>query len=87
MTTNTTTTPTVSNSQEEANRQIAIDFLASAAAGHAANAMDRYAAADFVHHNPYFARDAGTLARAMDDNFRENPAKKLEILRTISASA
>jgi len=74
----------VSTQETEANRQIAIDFMTQAAAGHAREAMGRYAAPDFVHHNPYFASDAASLATAMDDNHRENPNKRFEILRTIA---
>jgi predicted SnoaL-like aldol condensation-catalyzing enzyme len=66
------------------NRDIAVDFLRQAATGHAQEAMRRYAAPDFVHHNPYFASDADSLARAMDENARENPDKSLEVLRTLS---
>jgi predicted SnoaL-like aldol condensation-catalyzing enzyme len=74
----------VSTQETEANRQIAIDFMTQVAAGHAREAMRRYAAPDFVHHNPYFASDADALATAMDDNHRENPTKRFEILRTIA---
>jgi predicted SnoaL-like aldol condensation-catalyzing enzyme len=68
----------------QANRDIAVDFLRQAAHGHARDAMRRYGAPDFVHHNPYFASDADTLAKAMDDNARSNPDKQFEVLRTIS---
>lgn len=68
----------------EVNRQIAIDFMTQAAAGHAREAMRRYAAADFAHHNPYFASDSDSLATGMDDHHRENPNKRFEILRTIT---
>lgn len=74
----------VSTQETEANRQIAIDFMTQAAAGHARETMRRYAAPDFVHHNPYFASDADSLGTAMDDNHRENPNKRFEILRTIA---
>jgi predicted SnoaL-like aldol condensation-catalyzing enzyme len=46
--------------------------------------MRGYAATDFVHHDPYFASDAESLASAMDDNAREHPNKQLEIVRTIA---
>jgi predicted SnoaL-like aldol condensation-catalyzing enzyme len=68
----------------EANRQIAIDFMMQAATGHARDAMRRYAAPNFVHHNPWFASDNESLAGGMDDNHRENPDKQFEILRTIA---
>ena len=45
--------------------------------------MRRYAATDFIHHNPWFASDAASLATAMDANHRENPEKRFEVLRTI----
>lgn len=85
MTTATTLTPGHHPAQTtETNRRIAIDFLEQAAAGRAAEAMRRYAAPGFVHHNPYFAGDAESLATAMDDNHRDNPDKRLEILRSIA---
>ena len=46
--------------------------------------MDRYASPTLVHHNPNFASDATSLAKAMDENHRGNPQKHLEILRTIA---
>jgi predicted SnoaL-like aldol condensation-catalyzing enzyme len=70
--------------ETEANRRIAIDFLRDAARGRAKDAMDRYASPKLVHHNPYFASDAASLATAMDDNHRDNPQKQVEILRTIA---
>ena len=85
MTTTTTTMPSQMFVEEtEANRRIAIDFLREVARGRAGAAMDRYAASGFVHHNPYFAKDAGSLATAMDQNHADNPDKQLEILRAIA---
>ena len=63
---------------------IAIEFLHLAASGRAQEAMDRFASADFVHHNPWFPADAESLATAMDDNARANPEKSLEVQRTIA---
>jgi predicted SnoaL-like aldol condensation-catalyzing enzyme len=83
-----TTTPTMtsrnSSAETDSNRQVAIDFMQQAASGHAREAMRRYAAPDFVHHNPYFRSDATSLAEAMDENARENPDKQFEVLRTIA---
>ena len=62
----------------------AVEFLRLAASGHAQEAMKRFAASDFVHHNPWFAADAGSLATAMDENARANPEKSLEVQRTIT---
>jgi predicted SnoaL-like aldol condensation-catalyzing enzyme len=84
MTTTVQQRPPSSADQLETNRQIAVDFLARSSAGQAHEAMAQYVASDFVHHNPYFAGDAESLAAAMDDNARRNPDKRLEILRTIA---
>jgi predicted SnoaL-like aldol condensation-catalyzing enzyme len=84
MTSSSTATLSRSSSDEtEANRAIAIDFLMQASAGHARDAMRKYAAPRFVHHNPYFGNDGGTLAAAMDENARSNPDKDMKIMRTI----
>ena len=83
----TTNAAVLSDSQDrqtESNREIAIDFLTRAARGEARDAMQRYAAPDFVHHNPWFAPDAPSLADAMDANARENPQKELHVQRTIA---
>jgi predicted SnoaL-like aldol condensation-catalyzing enzyme len=66
------------------NTRIAVDFLEMASSGRAREAGERYAAPDFVHHNPYFARDAGTLTAAMDENAERYPDKRFEVLRTIA---
>ena len=62
----------------------AVEFLQMAASGQARDAMDRFAARDFAHHNPWFAADAASLAAAMDENAHANPEKSLEVQRTIS---
>jgi predicted SnoaL-like aldol condensation-catalyzing enzyme len=83
----TTNAAVLSDSQDrqtESNREIAIDFLTRAARGEARDAMQRYAAPDFVHHNPWFAPDAPSLADAMDANARQNPQKELHVQRTIA---
>ena len=83
----TTKTAVLSDAQDqriESNREIAVDFLNRAARGEARDAMRRYAAPDFVHHNPWFAPDAESLASAMDANAREHPQKELHVQRTIA---
>jgi predicted SnoaL-like aldol condensation-catalyzing enzyme len=83
----TTRTAVLSDAQDqqtESNREIAIDFLTRAGRGEARDAMERYVAAGFVHHNPWFAPDANSLATAMDANARENPQKELHVQRTIA---
>jgi predicted SnoaL-like aldol condensation-catalyzing enzyme len=61
----------------------AITFLELAAVGRAREAFTRYAARDFWHHNPFFAGDADTLMTAMDDNARQNPGIRFEVLRAL----
>ena len=68
----------------ESNRAIAIELVEAGAAGRARKVMRRYAAPDFIHHDPKFASDAATLAAAMDENVRSNPYMVLEIQRTIA---
>jgi predicted SnoaL-like aldol condensation-catalyzing enzyme len=85
MTTNRTAVLSeASDRRTESNREVAIDFLTRAARGEAHDAMQRYAAPDFIHHNPWFPPDAESLATAMDANARENPQKELRILRTVA---
>jgi predicted SnoaL-like aldol condensation-catalyzing enzyme len=64
-------------------KEAAVSFLRMAAAGRAQEAFERFAAPRFVHHNPFFADDARSLATAMDENARKNPDKKLTVLRAI----
>ncbi len=66
------------------NTDIATEFLRRAATGQAHEAMERFASPDFVHHNPWFAADADSLATAMDENARANPEKSLDVQRTIT---
>ncbi len=71
----------------EANRAIAVDFLKRSSSGRAKDAMQRYATPDFVHHNPHFAADGASLAEAMEANARANPAKLLDVQRTVAEGA
>ena len=85
MTTMTTDAPARTDTQSiDANREVATEFLTQAAVGNAREMMRKHAHPEFVHHNPWFAADAESLAAAMDDNARDNPAKQLEVLRTIA---
>ena len=77
--------PTASRfDRTDANRAIAVEFLTAAAHGKARQTLPRLVASDFVHHNPWFASDADSLAVAMDENARANPEKDLQIQRTIA---
>jgi predicted SnoaL-like aldol condensation-catalyzing enzyme len=72
------------NSSQNSSVDIAMDFLTLAASGRAREALQRFGASDFIHHNPYFAGDGEALSSAMDENARQNPDKKLTVLRTIA---
>ena len=64
-------------------KDAAISFLRLAATGRARDAARQYLAAGFRHHNPYFAAGADPLMQGMDDNARDNPEKRLDVLRAI----
>ena len=65
------------------NKNAAVSFLRLAASGRAREAFGTYAGPGFRHHNPWFAGDADSLAAAMDENARQNPDKKLDVLRAV----
>ena len=60
-------------------KQAATEFLRLASSGHVRDAYHRYISPDFRHHNPFFAGDAGSLMRAMEENAAQNPDKVLEV--------
>lgn len=64
-------------------KDIAVDFLKLSAAGHADTAFDRYAGANFRHHNPHFRGDAHALCDAMQANAAQNPGKVLQVQRAL----
>ena len=66
------------------NADLALAFLEMAASGRGQEALDRYGAPKFRHHNTFFAGDGETLVAAMDEDFRTNPGKRLEVMRIIS---
>lgn len=66
------------------NADLALAFLEMAVSGRGQEALDRYGAPEFRHHNPFFAGDGPTLVAAMDENARANPGKLLEVVRIIA---
>ncbi len=85
MASTTTITPLEPNDPAaEANRQAAVDFLERSSSGRAKHALSQFGSSDFVHHNPFFPADGAALAEAMERNARQNPAKVLEIQRTVA---
>ena len=64
-------------------KDIAVSFLQLAAAGRAREAFSKHAGSGFRHHNPYFAGDAQALMTGMDENARQNPDKRLDVLHAV----
>lgn len=64
-------------------KSIALDFLLLASSGQCRQAFEKYVAADFIHHNPYYARDAATLEAGMQANADKFTDKKFVVHRTI----
>ena len=65
------------------NREMACTFLQLASSGKVDEAYDRFAAAGFRHHNPYYAGDAASLKAGMKQNAADFPNKIFEIQRSI----
>ena len=57
----------------------AVAFLRLAASGKTKEAFDKYVAAGFRHHNPWFRGDAESLRGGMQENADKNPGKVLEV--------
>jgi len=64
-------------------KDIAVDFLHSAAKGDAREAFQKYVAPNFKHHNVYFKGDAETLMTAMEENAKQVPDKIFEVKRAL----
>ncbi len=60
-------------------KEIAVDFLARIVAGDVRGAYERHVAPGFRHHNPYFAGDADSLRRGMEEDEARNPGKRLDV--------
>ena len=64
-------------------KDVAVSFLQAAASGRAREAYGRHVDKTFKHHNPYFAGTAEALMAGMDENARQNPQKRLDVLHTV----
>lgn len=62
---------------------IASEFLGLCAAGHVDRAFDTFVAADFIHHNAYFAGDRESLRFAMKESSAAEPNKSFDVKHTI----
>jgi predicted SnoaL-like aldol condensation-catalyzing enzyme len=66
-----------------ANKNSAVRFLQLAATGRTREAYDEYVGTSFRHHNPYFKGDAQALMTGMEENARQNPDKRLDVLHAL----
>jgi predicted SnoaL-like aldol condensation-catalyzing enzyme len=58
-------------------------FLTMVASGEVRRAYDTYVGRNVRHHNAYFPADVQALVKGMEDNARQFPQKKIEIMQTI----
>ena len=65
------------------NRGIASELLRMCARGDVREAYARFVSDDFVHHNPWFAGDRGSLLVAMEQSATANPNKAFEVKQVI----
>jgi predicted SnoaL-like aldol condensation-catalyzing enzyme len=61
----------------------AVSFLQLAATGRVREAYTKHVGSNFRHHNPFFAGSAQALMTGMEENARQNPDKRLDVLRTL----
>ncbi|MBF0298363.1 MAG: nuclear transport factor 2 family protein [Oligoflexia bacterium] len=61
------------------NKEMAKSFLQMVAAGDVKTAYDKFVAANFIHHNPYFKGDRQSLMEAMEEASKKNPNRLLDI--------
>ncbi len=76
--------PEAGSSKEErmatrALKEAAVDFLTRIVAGDIRGAYERHVGDGFRHHNPYFAGDANSLRKGMEEDEARNPGKRLDV--------
>ena len=64
-------------------KSAAMSFLQLAASGRVREAYTKHVTATFRHHNPSFGPNAESLMAGMEENARQHPGKRLDILRAI----
>lgn len=64
-------------------KEAAVSFLQLIGSGRIREAYAKHAGSNFRHHNPHFAGDAEALMAGMEENARQNPGKRLDILRAL----
>lgn len=65
-------------------KEAAVAFLQMTAAGQVEQAFERFAGADFRHHNPYFPGDAAAIKAGMIENAARFPDMLFEVQRAIA---
>ena len=66
-----------------ARKSAATTFLTEAASGRARAAYERFVAAGFIHHNPYFKGDRNSLLEGMEEAARRSPQKTIEVIKVV----
>jgi predicted SnoaL-like aldol condensation-catalyzing enzyme len=64
-------------------KDVAVSFLQAAASGRVREAYGKHVDKAFKHHNPYFAGTADALMTGMEENARQNPQKRLDVLHAV----
>jgi predicted SnoaL-like aldol condensation-catalyzing enzyme len=64
-------------------KDVAVSFLKLAASGRVREAYSKHVSTDFHHHNPFFRDGADALMTGMEENARQFPQKRLDILRSL----
>lgn len=64
-------------------KDIALSLLNFAASGRVRDVFAKHVSANFRHHNPFFKDGAEALMAGMEENARQFPQKRLEILHAL----
>jgi predicted SnoaL-like aldol condensation-catalyzing enzyme len=64
-------------------KDAAVSFLHLAASGRVREAYAKHVGTGFRHHNPFFEDGAQALMTGMEENARQNPDKRLDVLRAL----
>jgi predicted SnoaL-like aldol condensation-catalyzing enzyme len=64
-------------------KDLAVSFLNLAASGRVREAYSKHVSSDFHHHNPFFEDGAEALLTGMEENARQFPQKRLDVLRAL----
>ena len=67
----------------DSKKNSAISFLELAASRRVRDAYAKYVGPGFRHHNPFYAGNAQALMTGMEENARQNPDKRLNVLRAL----